>query len=314
MARGDWRYKSISRVGVSSIFSVLGNIIFPFSFVATVMAIRIKKPALKRLGYTTISCINVIIYSLLTGGREGLLILAIIYCFFFIELYFENKKQKAMILYLFLVFMTSFIAVGSSFFYFRAKASEMQPDRYVSFLINRLGGKTVHPVCTPFSSDLACATKSSLLASATYFVHSRWMFDLAIATKSSKEITQGASFSGLRLFLRKAKIAPQYSPYWDLNGLFLSAAGALYFDFGLIGVILFSGLLGLAIFAADKLTECKNGAADLLSSLIYSVILSTPTVFLINFIPFIYTTAISFMFVVIYLTIKNYPFSKRQIQ
>ena len=74
-ARESWRAMASSRDGVSSALNVLGNLFFPFSFFVFALSLsffeNLSKPKIRLYGASFL----IFLFSVLTGGRELLLIL-----------------------------------------------------------------------------------------------------------------------------------------------------------------------------------------------------------------------------------------------
>lgn len=282
LSRTLWREQAKNREGFSSLIGLMGNILFPLCYVFLIgNSARIS--SIKKDFW---AILLIIIFSSLTAGREGLFLL------FFIILFRSCKKMtsdrfnfKHLVgLFLFIIFLFS---LSSSFFQFRAKASDQSPYYYVSKMVDRLGGK-FNPSCLDEDGFkyILCLPISLSAGTISYLTHSRW-----IAERESHDNRfnyQGATFPSIRYALKRLGIIKDDFSAWNESSYFFSFPMCLFYDFGWIGLIFFS--LGIPFFV--KLTLTNLGQSYFTNSLInfslFALLISSPVVNLLGFMPFFF--------------------------
>lgn len=286
-AREMWRDLSSERVGASSIFNVLGNIFFPFVYFGISFCTLFfeRSPKFRRSFY--ISILLVFAFSMVTGGRELLLVLFGIFLASIALRYSINapviaKGMKKDFLLIFAVALFFAVYVG----FLRSQSYDFGMDEYGLSLATRLGasGELV--------DGLASYTPDVLLPVLIYLAHVKWVFINMIGH---------ADVEGLSTFRQVFKMlleylslsfdwidyqAPAYSPNW------ISLIGSIYYDMGWFGIgalcvfIATSPFLHLVFFSVGEFN--RSGFSIALYVFLNAIVIFAPFAFLFEIVQFIY--------------------------
>lgn len=246
-ARQEWRVLGEDRDGAaSSVYSALGYLFGGAYFLS--LALSISKLTVigdqKRLFYIIICVFLLILNSAITGGRSSILLAALFGVFGYFTNggnaqtnLFSSKKYKR-----FSAAMLAFI-VGYVVYIFnlRATASEQMVGAYSLQFLEYLGF-----VPSDWFARVAYETswgENAALINLTisYLTHS---FATTAAIVDSNNNYGNAIFVSFMAIGSKFGILP--APVdWFLSGRFSSFPGALYFQYGLVGLIASSAVLGI---------------------------------------------------------------------
>lgn len=215
-----------SRIGASSVFSVLGYFFSSAGFLLTpyvhVFGVRKHSMILHVLSFIT-----VLVISILTGGRTSILIYLI---FTFGSFYYTNNILQTNRLFPFSLRVTGiiFFTVSALFlyvFYERAASSSIDAGTYASNMIEHMKG-----TLTNQPSDILSMTIVLLV----YFYHSLWI-NAGILFSATYE--GYATFNMWRNNLSKFHLS-EGATDWDYSGYFCSLDFSVYYDYGIIGVLI----------------------------------------------------------------------------
>lgn len=286
-AREMWRVLSNERVGASSIFNVVGNLIFPFVYFSIAFCTLFFERSYRLRRNFYISVVLVFVFSAVTGGRELLLVL---FGIFLSSLAFRFSINVPVIARgmkkdFVLIFATaSFFAVYVG--YLRSQSYDFGMDEYGRSLATRLGasGELVDGVSS-YTPDV-------LLPVLIYLAHVKWVF-LNMAENVGPEglSTFRQIFKMLSEYLSVSLDwvdyrSPAYSPNW------ISLVGSLYYDlgwggvFGLCCFFVMSPLLYLLLFSVAEFN--RSGLSVSFYLFANAIIIFSPFAFLFEVVQFIY--------------------------
>lgn len=244
-ARKLWQETSSNRNGVSSLFSVLGNILYPLTFMALSYSIifyeNIKES--KRTIFYSI-CI-IVIFSLVIGGRTELLSLSFLMMSSFVvrkTIGLPIFPRKFKLVFLYTAF--SLLFFSTLIFYFRIDASGTSPHDYLYYLVIRHMGEP-----NGLKENLT-TIEASLYSLTVYISHVKWIFvDITL----NPEHNFGNSFFNQTAALIQSRggidlTAINYHIEWTHHGRWIPFIGSVYHDFGFLGVILFCTINSIVIF------------------------------------------------------------------
>lgn len=288
LAREYWRQGAEDRSGVSSIFNVIGNLIFPSVFIAFVLAIFFNERLNAPKRDFILSFLSMVIFSALTGGREVLLVGI---AFAIVGLTFRVSSNLSMIpgnlkgaVYIVAATVLVFsIYIG----YQRSITYTAGLQWYSDSLAERLGGEYVSGSNLMFIKRMVPEIIMPVLI---YFAHVKWSFINIIA---SQEVDGLSTFRLLIKLLTDFRVveifetaSPSYSPNW------ITGTGSLYYDFGIFGMIIVVATIIFAAVIAMKLIRvgARSGSLALISLLFWvsSAYVMYPFAFMFEIVQFIY--------------------------
>lgn len=286
VAREAWRAQANLRQGVSSIYSVVGNLFFPFVFVSLIFSVVYGDYYKSSLWLFILSLILVLIFSLVTGGREAALIfVAVMVSSVAFRLYvgfawLPKRLLISAVLVFALVFSYS-VYISLS----RAEGSGFEVDDYAYLTANKLMGV--------FDPGLLSFIPDSLAPVALYFVHVKWVFIDIVSCSSCVGISTFrlahalvAGYAGGALGIGNDVLSVGYYPNW------ISLNGSLYYDLGWIGVIFitlpyfFSKVFIGALIAVPE--RRFNYFAVISYVFFISLVIFSPFAFLLEIVQYLY--------------------------
>lgn len=298
-AREMWRAMADQRSGVSSIFNVLGNLLFPFVYFGIAFCIVFFELSVKLRRYFYFSALLVLIFSALTGGRELVLVLFGVFLSSLavraaIGFPVLSKRMKRD---LFVVFsVAAFFSVYIGFL--RSQSYDFGMEEYARSLATRLGASGER-----FDSSNSY-TPEIILPVLIYLAHVKWIFI---------GVLENGGGEGLSTFRQLFKMlyeyipalfgwadyqAPNYSPNW------ISLVGSVYYDLGWVGVFLYSIFLmfsPLLFFLVFRVREFNKSLFSFSFYIFFcSVIVFSPFAFLFEVVQFIYL--VLFVFIALFLS------------
>lgn len=260
MARYQWTAAGAARGTVSSIYSVLGNLLAPCSLVAVALT-HLHLEALGRHRALILAVVGVgavMGNSALMGGRTpivlavaGALAIGCIRRSRGSPFFPKMVAKRALVLSG--LFICGFLLYSAYVFKGRVEANQTNAYVYLGTMITHLGGE-LDPGSAKWVESPAVAYA---LAVGAYFVHSDWTFeDIMFEDQRPGTITFKAARDMLaRIGLRKPD---QAEDLWLYSGRFISLPGSLWYDFGAGVFVLaaaFNGLLfGIAVAVARDAT------------------------------------------------------------
>ena len=279
--------------GVSSIFSIVGNILQCFVVISAFNSIF--NDAGYRLFFKQGVFLMVVFgSSYLLGGRTPLMTYLVIV----FSIYVSSGRAVSVFSALKFIFPAFFVALifALSIFSLRASAVGINSDEYLSAMLAHLGAKntSVNSSGGEFGTDAL----NFLYVVLAYLLHPFWVAsEIVVDTERGGHI----SFYAL-LFL--------FSKFFsiDLGGakhayyeLFSSLPGGLYYDFGFFGVLFYSlflagfGFLGLVFLAVSK-GASKFGFVVIVFCL--GTLFLSPLLHSLNFVFFVFYMAILFVYAI----------------
>lgn len=291
VAREEWRRLGEGREGnASSIFSVLGYFFGSAYYVAIVLAVtqvRVVSPKL-RMQSLLVVFVLLMVNSAITGGRSNLLLVAV-----FVFAAFRSRKGLA----LFNVFpgvnqrLTIKLALLLGFaytvfiFYERAEAGGADALNYAIEFLPFLGLETSYEYRAGLNGSALSSLSAMLVLTVSYVTHSFATVAAIVDANPENKTILFLHFAGIA---NKLGLIGPPDGDWFLAGRFPSVPGSLLYQFGWLGFIGGSLLLG----ALSEL--CRSWAArrpDRLMPLgsyvmAYATLLLTPVLFAGDFLSF----------------------------
>ena len=290
-AREQWRVIGGQRQGVSSIASVLGNLLSPFCFIPLVVAHLHweRLPAWNRcLGLVTGLAVLLSI-CLLNGGRSPLFLqISTTISTGLIRLVRQNSPffpgRKKTRWFLPILLFTAATLYSIYVFAIRASTGGISSRDYALAFIDHLGGietslfYDIEKLIEPLRSFIYFAT-----IALAYLVHSLWSFETLLDAQPT--FTTGhLSFLFIRSLLSRLDlVAPNGAILAEIQGRFLPLPGVLWYDLGRVvwlASIIHGFSLGLSTFMMMRLRLGGGGFVFVLSVL--SITLLSPFCFAVN--------------------------------
>lgn len=248
-ARGQWRKLGGDRAGqASSVFSALGYLIGSSYYVAAMLAItEIKVLSTAQRIRILLACFAMAVAnSVITGGRSNILLLGVFIFaamgsrkqFSFRKL-LECRMQRWMIIIatVLIIWYITFV------FYQRADASGLNGKEYMLTILPYLGLEPIEWYKNMLDDGVLSSLSGILVLTASYLTHS-FSTTAAIMDGPIEDKTIIGAYAVN--ILSKLGLANQPSDEWFLSGRFPSFPGALWHQFGVIGFVMGSLLLGTA--------------------------------------------------------------------
>jgi hypothetical protein len=287
-AREMWREQALARSGVSSPLSVVGNLLFPFTYISIFLLVFNFELIRHSFYKITFSFFLVFIFALMVGGRAPLFV-GVTFCYGAIVLRgFLGKSlfPKRMLFYMTLAGVIV-LAYSAYIFSMRIEGSGIDISRYNDSLATRLLG---------VRTDNDSFINESLIAVMIYVAHVKWVFLNVIANES---LFGFSVFDQLLFMLQKylpfvdfGKVA---SVSWTYDTLWISLTGSLYHDFGLFGFFLYSALFFVLIFSMERYFTMRiplGGRQSVyimsLCCFFISILVISPFVFIFELVQYIY--------------------------
>lgn len=237
VAREQWKSMGAGREGVSSIFSVIGYLFGSTYFWGAYYLLfyyeRIQK---HKSIYGVIFIVILLMNSVITGGRTiilyffaftvSILLLRTIYNKPFIP---KNKSLKYFIRIGVVLCMVYVVFIFSQ----RAAMNDILPRVYAENFAGYLGGKPTQEFYELSEYDNS-NTMYFLTVTGLYIYHSLW---------TTQRVLDDKDRQGKVLFLYFQKLLSKTGlvedpTYFKYSGRFITVPGALYYDFGFMGLVL----------------------------------------------------------------------------
>lgn len=281
--------------GVSSVFSVLGNLLqfwYYFAFVFLIYYYEFFSARQRRtLGVLII--ISLLTGSYILGGRSLVGVLGVSFIAVIIArgssgrgVYSELFKVRSLV-WIFFAGMSCLVII-MYVFYARASVGGNNSEAYLNSFVDHLHGvKTLsYEAC---SGGAVCDLKNYLLLTALYVTHTFWVLSENIQYTPSD--AGGSALWGGVLALY-SKIGSAAGGEYQYAGLFNSLPGSIYYEYGqlgvMVGALLLGGLLSLMNFLLLR-------SAGVFKVIFYVALLDTllvaPVLSSLNVIMFIFVLA-----------------------
>lgn len=259
-AREEWRRLGEEREGqASSPFSMVGYLLGSAYFVAVVLAIT-QPHALssrQRLHALVASFVLLMANSALTGGRSSILLMIAVviaalgsrrrtggYPLFARASHRRWTQLLALVAGAYLLFV----------FFERARVNDELPLAYVLELLPFLGVEALTWYRDLLGNDMLSALSAMLVLTASYITHS---FAITAAIIDGPQEDKAVIFLHLWDMLHRLRLAGAPDGDWFLSGRFPSLPGALWHQFGVIGLAIGSVVLG-GVCAAAKVWSVRH--------------------------------------------------------
>lgn len=259
-AREAWRINGENRSGVSSSFSVIGNLLSGFPLVLSSLLYYYYDNLSRwlRLISLIVGTVTVASSALLTGGRSIVMIFLLSLLLIGIlrkarGLGFVPKKINIFVRVFSLFALVSSLIYIVYVFHLRAKASDDGTSLvYMLSILDHLGGEYigVQNNDTYFIDDIF----NYLTITGAYLSHSVWTLQSILNMDNHEGYI---TFNFYRTNIGKIlDVSPEAG--WAIPGRFPSYVGAFYYDYGILGAFLGSLAIGVLIFISTLLLYCKN--------------------------------------------------------
>lgn len=247
IAREQWKTLGAERGGgASSVYSALGYIIGSAYFLslAIVFSSKVDISDRRRFRLMIIGLALLLLNSLVTGGRSGVLLAVVFVSFAF----FSGDRQQARRLfrrwqYRVLPLLFLGIAFAYALFVFNQRATAVDVNVTV-YSLGFLGflGLEAYPWFDSFVNDISLGWLFSMMNLAVaYLTHSFATMAAIVDVRNGGEVVVFGYFVSL---LAKLGLVSNVSEGWFLSGRFPSLPGGLYHQFGFLGMLIFALVLG----------------------------------------------------------------------
>lgn len=290
-ARQEWRRLGESRDGeISSVFSVLGYFFSSGYFVAGILIIAVKNGLSQRFRLFSLVCVFLLlmINSLISGGRSNVLLLLTL-------LLAAMSSQRgwsfrdiinSRFSRFFILAMVLFAASYTLYvFYERAEASGLTAVEYVTGFLPYLGLEIDRWYLDVLGENLFISLSAILVLAMSYITHS---FSTTAAIADSVQEDKIIVFlHALNLFNKLGLVAPPDNS-WFLAGRFPSLPGALWYQYGGLGLFFGSFLLGVGSALAKLILVTRVNRIIPLSLYVAScsILLLSPILLAMDFMSF----------------------------
>jgi len=256
-ARNQMRMAAEVRQGFSSMFSLLGNFLWAFAYVPLAVVLIRWELFRPRFDWSIVGLNLFAIWAIgaLNGGRSPILMaLGVGFAAICVRKSFGlsgiPKLSKRARIYAWIgaavvMLYSPYVLIE------RARLSNLEFRFYTVESIEYLHGKTtdgfalVDRIADAFGSFVYL-----FLMNLCHLVHQFWVFQDVIM----KDERQGSIVFGQAIYyLQKLSFFANVSTEWDFSGVFLPLPGAIYYDFGIPGLIIVGFLHGLALGRSSKI-------------------------------------------------------------
>lgn len=246
-ARENWREIATSRGGVSSPFSVFGNLMYPTVFVSLLLSIVfydfLRGSMLRIIG----GAIIVFGFSLLIGGRTSILVfLCVILGGLNVRVLLGQRFFPRKFFKYCLIMFSACVFFAGLIFFWRMSGSNVGFDSYALSLVARHNGYVRAGVELGDVSML----DALIYSLAVYFVHVKWIFQAVL----SDSYLHGHAFLNQVFWILSTRGGLDFGiDYnWTYSGRWISLAGAVWHDYGVFG----ASFISLALYSISALIIC----------------------------------------------------------
>ena len=296
VAREEWRRGGEEREGqVSSIFSVMGYLMGSGYYVAAVLAVTQVRvlSARKRVWVLLGSFMLLMANSAITGGRSNVLLIAVFILGALaargglnLRKLFDTQAQRRTVI----VAAGLALAYTLFIFYQRAQASDVSALEYVLDFLPFLGLEADEWYRSLMEGSIASSLSAILVLAVSYVTHSFATVATIIDAPTEEKTIM---FLHIRGILNKLGLVNPPDGDWFLAGRFPSFPGALWHQYGGIGFVFGSLLLGVISAFANAWTARQPARLLPLGVfvMVYGVLLLTPALFAADFLSFPFVAA-----------------------
>lgn len=313
IAREQWRQLGEDRADqASSVFSILGYLFGSAYYVAAVLAItQIKILSTAQRVNILLACfLMVMVNSVITGGRSNVLLFGV----FIIgamasrrELHFRKLLGGRMQRWIIILATGLSVWYTIFVFYQRADASELIGTEYLLDFLPFLGLEPIDWYKNMLDDGMLSSLSAILVLAASYITHS---FATTAAIMDGPIEDKTIIFVHGINILSKLGLANHPSDEWFLSGRFPSFPGALWHQFGGIGFVMGSLLLGAASAFAKAWTALRPTRLLPLGVFVMAdvVLILTPLLFAGDFLSFPFIVAAFVLLTVVEKFLQSRPF------
>ncbi|SDV00037.1 oligosaccharide repeat unit polymerase [Pseudomonas corrugata] len=300
--------------GVSSIFSVVGNLLqfwYYFAFVFLIYYYEFFSVGQRRK-LAILIFVALLTGSYILGGRSLIAVLAVSFVAVMIargssgrEIYSKLFKVRSLI-WMFVSGMLCLIVI-MYVFYARASVGGNDSESYLNSFVDHLHGiKTQsYEAC---SVGISCDLKNYLLLTALYVTHTFWVLSESIQYMPGD--AGGSALWGGVLALY-AKIGGPVDGNYPYAGLFNSLPGSIYYEYGWLGVAVGASLLGAMLAWMNFLLLRSAGVFKIIFYVaLLDTLLVAPVLSSLNVIMFIFVLVSLCAASVIYISIRSMRMSR----
>ena len=296
VAREEWRRGGEEREGqVSSIFSVMGYLMGSGYYVAAVLAVTQVRvlSARKRVWVLLGSFMLLMANSAITGGRSNVLLIAVFILGALaargglnLRKLFDTQAQRRTVI----VAAGLALAYTLFIFYQRAQASDVSALEYALDFLPFLGLEADEWYRSLMEGSIASSLSAILVLAVSYVTHSFATVATIIDAPTEEKTIM---FLHIRGILNKLGLVNPPDGDWFLAGRFPSFPGALWHQYGGIGFVFGSLLLGVISAFANAWTARQPARLLPLGVfvMVYGVLLLTPALFAADFLSFPFVAA-----------------------
>ena len=259
-AREQWRVLGENRKGVSSIFSLFGNLLSGFPIILSSFLYLYYDEFKKTIRFLSlsISVLTVGISAFLSGGRS--IIMMFLVSMFLIGLLRKFRgngfvpRKISFIVLLFVIFIIIFSFIYAVYvFHLRAVAGGDSSLSYLVSTLNHLGGVYTGDTSSNEISLVDDIINYFVIVGA-YLVHSVWTFQSILELNS---YDGAVTFNFYRVLLARIFDTNAFVE-WEFAGLFSTYSGAFYYDYGAVGAIISSFAVGFLIYISTLILYCRK--------------------------------------------------------
>jgi hypothetical protein len=269
LARAAWANAGMERSGgVSSVFSVAGNILWAFAYVvlAPVVLVWERLRVFERVVLLILAGGTIIATSALNGGRTPIvlglgifisvcLVRSIVGLAFFPPLLVKARKMRVLVALCILAYFP-YISVE------RSEMTQIDPHTYATIMLTFAHGQWTDSIHVLDSlPDSVEAGVYPVLLSGIQWVHPFLVLETVIEVPDRS----GAVLLGTMISIaEKIGIVHDVPVEWTYPGLFLSLPGGLYHDLGFLGVLLGGLVHGAFLGRCESLLRRRRVGLPLL--------------------------------------------------
>ncbi len=238
--------------GGGSFSSIVGNLMIPLSYVALYFLIsyRTEIGKLKILLLVISSSLGIVGHAALNGGRSNILIAAFLCLIIFIfksknDFYAKNKYYKK-----FILLISVLLPILMFVIYLTNQSAQMANISMVELV--KLGVYGLYGSPTENFKYIDNDGVAIVVYIFSYLFHGSWTAEALYTLKNSSYISQlpgSYLYYPISVLASSLKIidSPIELGYFSDSGAFLSLPGAIYYDFGFLGVFIGTFIIGIMV-------------------------------------------------------------------
>lgn len=245
-------------------FGVLGNLLIPFSYVGVYFSLKFISNNSKKLFLICISISGIVLHSFLNGGRSNIFLLLVLLVSFYVMSDFKISK---FIFNKYFVFIVG-VMVGLILYVFNVISSSAAIGGVDLKEILWLGAIELYGRPNPdFFNETYSDFVYLVLYSLMYIFHGQWTHQALFELNQSDIVGFHFLAFAPTIFLDKIGVidlALQQRAFSD-TGAFITLIGAVLYDFGWFGLVVFSIFTGCFFGYCLYIKKIKRGRHGFLS-------------------------------------------------